>query len=250
MVKYIQHKSGMYFIITHIFIMKINTMFRMLAAMMTVAVMAVATVVSVAPINTFAQVSGSQCVSITSNMRTGISDVYANGDVSLLQSYLRAAGYLDSTPTGYFGARTRAAVIALQTENGLPAAGIVGPSTRTLIKNLSCGMSYTTQNNVNTSYNGVTKTGCTSGEKYNIFTGQPCASATGATNVIPSPVGVIEPVANLAALRTLAKVTLSVQYKKTHCPHGYTEEGEECIIPSDQYDRLQLGERQASISRK
>lgn len=53
-------------------------------------------------------------------------------DVSALQSRLIAAGFLDiSTPTGYFGPLTEAALAEYQRANGIsPASGYYGPITR------------------------------------------------------------------------------------------------------------------------
>ncbi|CAI5485118.1 unnamed protein product, partial [Closterium sp. Yama58-4] len=53
------------------------------------------------------------------------------GDVSCLQEYLRAEGFLYEEPSGYFGTATEEAVIKWQTSNALvPARGIVGYSSR------------------------------------------------------------------------------------------------------------------------
>ncbi len=50
--------------------------------------------------------------------------------VQTLQLKLKALGYFSGTGTGYYGAVTRAAVIAFQKANGLSADGIAGPATR------------------------------------------------------------------------------------------------------------------------
>lgn len=50
--------------------------------------------------------------------------------VQTLQLKLKALGYFSGTGTGYYGAVTRAAVIAFQRSNGLSADGIAGPATR------------------------------------------------------------------------------------------------------------------------
>ena len=58
-------------------------------------------------------------------------------DVSKLQEFLRDQGYLDSEPTGYFGALTRTAIGEWQTAEGIAAGGslgIVGPLTRERVK--------------------------------------------------------------------------------------------------------------------
>ncbi len=56
-------------------------------------------------------------------------------EVTILQNFLIAKGYLKSKATGYFGLQTEAAVKVFQTKNKIvPATGIVGPKTRGIIK--------------------------------------------------------------------------------------------------------------------
>ena len=54
-------------------------------------------------------------------------------EVLELQNRLRAEGFFNVTPTGYFGPLTESAVKAYQSAHGLPAVGIVGPLTRGLL---------------------------------------------------------------------------------------------------------------------
>ena len=57
-------------------------------------------------------------------------------EVMQLQQLLIRLGYLSTTPTGYFGAKTEQALKKLQTTHGLAGVGIVGPLTRTLLNSL------------------------------------------------------------------------------------------------------------------
>jgi hypothetical protein len=50
-------------------------------------------------------------------------------EVRTLQENLRNAGHFSGKIDGYFGPRTRAAVLGFQADNGLAADGIVGPAT-------------------------------------------------------------------------------------------------------------------------
>lgn len=50
-------------------------------------------------------------------------------EVRTLQENLRNAGYFTGKIDGYFGPRTRAAVLGFQADNGLAADGVVGPAT-------------------------------------------------------------------------------------------------------------------------
>jgi hypothetical protein len=77
------------------------------------------------------------CVNLTHNMHLGSRDAATGGDVTQLQNFLIANGYLTGTSaTGYFGAQTKAAVGQLQIARGIvsspqdSAYGFVGPRTR------------------------------------------------------------------------------------------------------------------------
>lgn len=54
-------------------------------------------------------------------------------DVTQLQQYLVAVGFLKTNATGYFGPSTLKAVKAFQLKNGIKATGFVGPQTRSFI---------------------------------------------------------------------------------------------------------------------
>lgn len=58
-------------------------------------------------------------------------------DVTELQLLLIERGLLFGEATGYFGVLTKTAVIALQTDHGLPAVGNVGPRTRALLNSFA-----------------------------------------------------------------------------------------------------------------
>ena len=82
------------------------------------------------------KVLGASAYNFTKTLSTGST----GQDVTQLQLILIVDGYLNiSTPTGYFGAATKAAVKKYQTANGItPVNGIVGPKTRAVL-NLGTG---------------------------------------------------------------------------------------------------------------
>lgn len=80
---------------------------------------------------------GSQCVDIKNNLYLRSTDSATGGEVSLLQDFL-SPKYFNQEPTGYFGNVTLRAAQAFQRDNGILAAGYVGPITRAKIKELSC----------------------------------------------------------------------------------------------------------------
>ncbi len=69
-----------------------------------------------------------------------------HAQVTCLQQFLRAHGYMTALPTGYFGVMTRAGIQAFQVQKGITVAGgagygMVGPKTRLQI-NLMNGFSF------------------------------------------------------------------------------------------------------------
>lgn len=84
------------------------------------------------------------CTTLTTNMSLTQTDVMTNGEVSKLQAVLNARGYLNVTPTGYFGPLTYAAVVKFQGDNMVPTTGFVGTLTRAAIKANSCATTNTT----------------------------------------------------------------------------------------------------------
>lgn len=85
--------------------------------------------------------SNNACVTIDNNLRYKMRDASVNGEVTDLQDYLIAEGYMSGQTTGYFGAGTLKAVKLFQAQNSLISSGYVGPVTRAKIKELSCSIS-------------------------------------------------------------------------------------------------------------
>lgn len=72
-----------------------------------------------------------------------------SAQVLALQKMLVSLGYLTATPTGYYGAATKAAVIKFQKAKGLAQLGVVGPTTRAALNALaSTGSSSSTINSM------------------------------------------------------------------------------------------------------
>ncbi len=80
--------------------------------------------------------SNSMCVTLN----RGLSIRMSGNDVSQLQSFLYARGYLSVSPTGYFGSRTLAAIRNYQLYVGISPVGNAGPLTRARIHNDSCSI--------------------------------------------------------------------------------------------------------------
>ncbi|MFZ1988013.1 MAG: peptidoglycan-binding protein [Minisyncoccia bacterium] len=78
------------------------------------------------------------CTDLTNALYYGLRDEGTDGEVSKLQTFLRAQGYLNSAPTGTFGASTVRAVQAFQSDHDIQATGFVGAKTRAEIKSISC----------------------------------------------------------------------------------------------------------------
>jgi hypothetical protein len=86
--------------------------------------------------------SPSSCVVFNNNFGYGSYDGYtSNGVVSSLQNFLVGQGYFASAylGTGHYGAITMHAVAQFQITHGISGTGFVGPLTRALIQNISCG---------------------------------------------------------------------------------------------------------------
>ncbi len=84
-------------------------------------------------------VSGAACESITQTLSLGSTDQTSDGQVSILQRFLSAQGFLNlSTPTGLFGDATQAAVKSFQSRYSIVEFGLVGVATRAKINALLC----------------------------------------------------------------------------------------------------------------
>jgi peptidoglycan hydrolase-like protein with peptidoglycan-binding domain len=81
----------------------------------------------------------SDCLVLTSYLKFGSSDVTTNKQVSILQGFLSESGYYQGAATGYFGSKTRVAVKAFQSANGISPSGYVGALTSAKVKEISCG---------------------------------------------------------------------------------------------------------------
>src|ERR1700722_8428624 len=84
------------------------------------------------PALSFAQVQGDinpnpapSCIFLTHDLLYRSRDASTGGDVSTLQDFLEAQGYLHSDPTGYFGLQTQAAVVSFQEASGILNSGYV-----------------------------------------------------------------------------------------------------------------------------
>lgn len=85
--------------------------------------------------------ASASCVILSSNFGYGSSDWSTNGAVSSLQNFLVGQGYFSGMylGTGRYGSITVRAVAQFQAAHGVPATGYVGPITRALIMQISCG---------------------------------------------------------------------------------------------------------------
>ena len=82
--------------------------------------------------------SSSSCIILNYNLRYKSRDANTDGEVSSLQDFLQAQGYLNSEPTGYFGLLTLKASKAFQSANGINPTGYVSSTTRVKIKAMTC----------------------------------------------------------------------------------------------------------------
>ena len=82
--------------------------------------------------------SPQQCVNLSANLYQGLNDSGISGQVTMLQHFLAAEGYLTATPNGHFGPSTFSAVKKFQSVQGISAIGEVGPATRAAIERISC----------------------------------------------------------------------------------------------------------------
>jgi hypothetical protein len=113
--------------------------------------------------------TSTSCISLNNNLRYRSRDATTNGEVSSLQDFLQAQGYLNSEPTGYFGLLTFKAVKSFQSSNGINPTGYVGPITRAKINSM-CGTTV-----IETSH---LPPGCFTDRGYSTTTGKKCDGST------------------------------------------------------------------------
>ncbi|MSR71578.1 MAG: hypothetical protein EXS50_02855 [Candidatus Taylorbacteria bacterium] len=99
----------------------------------------------------FAQ--STSCITLTKDLYVGLSDSSTQGEVSILQNFLKTKGYATSlSVTGFFGVGTQVAVQTFQSRSNIVSSGspsstgygAVGALTRKKIKDISCGYITTT----------------------------------------------------------------------------------------------------------
>ncbi len=165
-------------------------------------------------------VTTSQCVDIKNNLYLRSTDAATGGEVSALQDYL-SPKYFNQEPTGYFGNVTLRAVQAFQRDNGILAAGYVGPVTRAKIKELSCaGTSQTLSiNSITPSFakvgetvvlSGLSGSGLNAGGDYILFDGY--RIETDGTKVL-----------NRVAFVVPEYITNTINCIKAPCPLGFSK---------------------------
>ncbi|MEJ0054023.1 MAG: peptidoglycan-binding protein [bacterium] len=79
------------------------------------------------------------CTTLEHNLSFGSRDSNTDGEVSELQAFLRADGYLKAAVSGTYGAATARAVASFQRDEHIAATGSAGPKTRAAIESASCG---------------------------------------------------------------------------------------------------------------
>ncbi|MCF7843913.1 FG-GAP-like repeat-containing protein [Candidatus Gracilibacteria bacterium] len=78
------------------------------------------------------------CVNFRNRMYVGRTDAVTNGEVSLLQYYLKQLGYFNTKETGYFGEITDIALKNFQRDHNLIVTGIAGKITRDKLNENTC----------------------------------------------------------------------------------------------------------------
>ena len=90
--------------------------------------------------------STESCASLTVDLSYGQN----NNSVYILQDFLKRKGYLQVTPTGYFGSLTVSAIKAFQIANGINPTGNADIPTRTKIQDIDCNYTNITIGTTNT----------------------------------------------------------------------------------------------------
>lgn len=78
------------------------------------------------------------CLTLANNMGYGAVDTTTGGEVSALQRFLHAQGYLTDVSTGYLGSGTVTALKAFQAAQGITPTGYLGSVSRQRIQMISC----------------------------------------------------------------------------------------------------------------
>lgn len=78
------------------------------------------------PAPTIGRVLGASTYTFTRDLELGLEGI----DVTELQKFLAADGYFAETPTGYFGPKTKAALMKYQAARNIRQTGVLGPITR------------------------------------------------------------------------------------------------------------------------
>lgn len=107
------------------------------------------------------------------NLPKGLAKGSKSNDVLKLQQFLFDTGYLTTWPDHYFGPSTVTALKKFQGKNGFSQVGSVGPLTRSKIKELSCGKTFSQEKSISSSQKNksdthVIATEMTEKEKENI----------------------------------------------------------------------------------
>ena len=88
--------------------------------------------------STSSNTSNSSCTIITRDLRYTAVSSRTGGEVTVLQNFLKAKGYLNTEPTGRFGLATLQAVRDFQLAKGLPTTGNVATLTAAKINEINC----------------------------------------------------------------------------------------------------------------
>ncbi|MBA3550966.1 peptidoglycan-binding protein [Patescibacteria group bacterium] len=165
---------------------------KIVAGLMSLAMVFGAVVVPVSKAD--AQTTTTTTTTSTSATYTRDLTVGSRGaDVTSLQAWLAAGGFLMVAPTGYYGPLTKAALASYQASVGItPAVGYFGPITRayiatsgsvsvgTLPAGCSAGSMYSTTTGMPCTTTSAVP-GCMAGAKFSSTTGQPCTGGTTTT---------------------------------------------------------------------
>jgi len=87
--------------------------------------------------------TNANCLTLTHDMGIGATDATSGGDVTKLQNFLIARGFLQvksSADLGTYGPQTSRGVAQFQKGHGIIATGYVGPITRSNIQTITCAI--------------------------------------------------------------------------------------------------------------